>query len=280
MSSISPTLKRAGRKTTSQASAAISAAQTSQRRSTSWIAWEQPDPALYSPPARGPQESDAQQGGQKTQGTRSVGKAVTAPSTAAVAGGSQEVSTSGKTVPPSIRAGGSSRLPSSQTRSFSATPSRRPERDTSHKLPTTLLRIPDAPATWPREAGAHPDQTRVRKQRVVHENEGPSSSASSSRDEQPPRKTSAIQRALDRYKGDDKDASFLQLAVSDVTYGLGQLSRHPEASQPRADFEQAISRYMDGVHARGAAQGADKAKQQSPEDGSGKKGQRTGKGCA
>ncbi|KAI1375854.1 hypothetical protein F4677DRAFT_460150 [Hypoxylon crocopeplum] len=149
MSAIVPTITRASRQGSLRLTAA--AASTLQRRSTSWIAWEQPDPAVYARPP----SSETQQAAVASQTTRSVGETVTAPATAAVAGGSQEVSTSGKTAAPSIPA---NRTPFGQTRSLQT------QVEVVEALPTTLLRIPGEIATWPGEPTAYPDQERVRKQ--------------------------------------------------------------------------------------------------------------------
>ncbi|KAI5926444.1 hypothetical protein F4810DRAFT_539184 [Camillea tinctor] len=87
-------------------------------RSTSWIAFEQPNPSLYTSPRLSPpkepkepnQTQTQTQGEQATtitpqdsaRGTRHVGEATVAPSTVALPASHQEVSTSGKTLPPTI----------------------------------------------------------------------------------------------------------------------------------------------------------------------------------
>lgn len=135
-----------------------------QQRSTSWIAWEQPDPALYARPLSNGQQQTAN----TNQANRNVGESVTAPSTAAVGCGSQEVSTSGKTVPPTIQAG-SSNISFTQKRMLqTASPSHNVEvqvqeaKEDSY-LPKTLLCIPGVSSTWPHETEPTPTQKRVRK---------------------------------------------------------------------------------------------------------------------
>ncbi|KAI1661875.1 hypothetical protein F4813DRAFT_385546 [Daldinia decipiens] len=126
-----------------------------QHRSTSWVAWEQPNPALYTPPHAAP-SSASRQATSNSQGTRNVREAGTIPETATIVTRSQEISTSGKIPPPSIQAN-ASRIPYSHTRSIQT------RSDNTPLLPTTLLRIPGVAATWPGEAPKHPDQPRVRK---------------------------------------------------------------------------------------------------------------------
>ncbi|KAI1085605.1 hypothetical protein F5B20DRAFT_575113 [Whalleya microplaca] len=121
------------------------------RRSISWMAFEQPNPALYMPPPRAPQSQDTKQT-TTTQPTRKAGESIippattiTPPKTTIVAGGSQEVSTSSKTAKPSLQAA-RPHLPLTQVRNYG------PECDFQRlMLPCTLLRIPDHPATWPCE---------------------------------------------------------------------------------------------------------------------------------
>ncbi|KAI1641012.1 hypothetical protein F4809DRAFT_637141 [Biscogniauxia mediterranea] len=143
---------------------------TSHSRNTSWIAWEQPNPALYAP--RAPSQQ-GHQGGEKKQigtissqdsawGTRQAGKTVVAPATAALPVGNQEVSTSGKTVPPTIQ---TSRTPfghpSQQTRALNTL--RGANSNDVHRLPSTHLCIPGHAATWPCDQPEVPYQERVRK---------------------------------------------------------------------------------------------------------------------
>ncbi|KAF3064412.1 hypothetical protein GL218_01320 [Daldinia childiae] len=135
-----------------------------QRRSTSWVAWEQPNPALYTPPYA-PPRSESQQATSKSQGTPTAGETSSVPKIATTVTGSQEISTSGKIAPSSIPAG-ASRTPYSQTRSIQT------QSEDTPLLPTTLLRIPGITATWPDKAPEHPDQLRVRKYAsFAHENE-------------------------------------------------------------------------------------------------------------
>ncbi|KAI1484406.1 hypothetical protein F5X96DRAFT_675688 [Biscogniauxia mediterranea] len=141
---------------------------TSHSRNTSWIAWEQPNPALYAP--RAPSQQ-GHQGGEKQQtgtissqdsawGTRQAGKSVVAPATAALPVGNQEVSTSGKTVPPTTQ---TSRTPfGQQTRALNTLRDAKNSNDV-HRLPTTHLCIPDHAATWPCDQPEVPYQERVRQ---------------------------------------------------------------------------------------------------------------------
>lgn len=231
---------------------------TAPRRSTSWIAWEQPNPALYAPPTRAPPSSEAQEAAAKAQGTRSVGKTVTAPATAPVAvGGHQEVSVSGKTMPPSIPAG-SSRVLSGQTRSVQTLAAKHDGDDVDRwMLPTTLLRIPDVTSTWPGETPAYPDQKRVRKHHhvVVHENEGPSSRKLDHHDAA----TAAAQRSdttSSHYDPAEMKSTALLSTVSSVLLGLQALKENPESSYPNVSFRQAVLTYMDGVQSREEARAA------------------------
>ncbi|XXH04818.1 hypothetical protein Hte_011240 [Hypoxylon texense] len=233
---------------------------TAPRRATSWIAWEQPNPALYAPPTRAPPSSEAQEAAAgKAQGTRSVGKTVTAPATAPVAGGShQEVSVSGKTMPPSIPAR-SSRALSGQTRSVQTLAAAKPNGDVDvdvvdrWTLPTTLLRIPDVTSTWPGETPAYPDQKRVRKLHhvvVVHENAGPSSRTPAAHPAQPGDTTSS------RHDPSETKSTALLSTVSSVLLGLQALKENPESSYPSVSFRQAVLTYMDGVQSREEARAA------------------------
>ncbi|KAI2785041.1 hypothetical protein F4815DRAFT_451177 [Daldinia loculata] len=94
----------------------ILAPQAYQHRSTSWVAWEQPNPALYTPP-HAPPSSESRQAASNSQGTRNVGETGAAPATTTIVTGSREISTSEKIAPSSIQAG-ASRVPCSQTRSI------------------------------------------------------------------------------------------------------------------------------------------------------------------
>ncbi|OTA66821.1 hypothetical protein K449DRAFT_431154 [Hypoxylon sp. EC38] len=215
MSGIASTLARSGRQRGSRLAASASTPSACHRRSTSWIAWEQPNPSLYGPPPQAPISNATQQAASKTQFTRNVGEAVTAPATAAVSGSSQEVSTSCSTVPLSIQAG-ASRVPLSQTRCSHS----KAKAEKDPYLPTTLIRIPGETVTWPVEVSEHPDQPRVRKIRTVHENEGPI------RKEEVPHLT------------------------SNLTFGLEALDQNRSLSHPIISFEDAIKKYMDGVQTR------------------------------
>ncbi|KAI0603129.1 hypothetical protein F4775DRAFT_587655 [Biscogniauxia sp. FL1348] len=141
----------------------------SHSRNTSWIAWEQPNPALYAPRApsqKGHEEGEKQTGTLSSQdsawGSRQAGKTVVAPATAALPAGNQEVSTSGKIVPPTIQ---TSRTPfgssSQQTRSLNTL--RDENSNGAHQLPTTHLCIAGHAATWPCDQPEVPYQKRVRK---------------------------------------------------------------------------------------------------------------------
>ncbi|KAI0835606.1 hypothetical protein F5Y06DRAFT_305841 [Hypoxylon sp. FL0890] len=232
MSGIISTLARASCQHGSRLAVAASACQ---RRSTSWIAWEQPNPSLYAPPPQAPVSNETQEASSKTQNTRSVGKAVTAPATTAVAGGSQEVSTSGKTVPSSIQAG-TSRIHFSQTRSAHS----KSKSEDHASLPTTLLRIPGESSTWPVETPEFPDQPRIRKTRTVHENEGPV------RKEETPAPASESEEAEPK---DTKDRSILRV-LSNIAFGLKALEQNPYSPHPVISFDKAIKKYMEGVQTR------------------------------
>ncbi|KAI2639939.1 hypothetical protein GGS26DRAFT_587390 [Hypomontagnella submonticulosa] len=228
MSASASKLARAGRRHGSRISATTLAPQPCQRRYTSWIAWEQPNPALYAPPTRGAPTNETQQAASKSQGTRNVGKAVTAPATTVVAGGIQEVSTSGKTVPPSIQAG-ISRAPYSQTRSI------RTQANSNKNeiyLPTTLLRIPGMTVTWPEETPAYSDQARVRKLRTVHQHGGPSR-------EQTP--LPDLRETLQRVEAHRASRP------AHIAFGSPALK---EGSYATVNFGVVLKKYMDGVRER------------------------------
>ncbi|KAI1768751.1 hypothetical protein GGR53DRAFT_462136 [Hypoxylon sp. FL1150] len=161
MTTIVPTLARAGRQGTSRFAIAAKTAQatttiTTQRRSTSWIAWEQPNPALYMPRPTAPKtpndttnetQEPAVAATSKPHDTRSVDKTTT--TTAVGASGSQEVSVSGKSAPSSMHAG-SNHSPSSASQTRSAHTTASSGRGLyPWVLPTTLLRIPEITSTWP-----------------------------------------------------------------------------------------------------------------------------------
>ncbi|OTA91860.1 hypothetical protein M434DRAFT_12856 [Hypoxylon sp. CO27-5] len=237
MSGIASTLSRGGRQRGSRLAAAASTPSTCHRRSTSWIAWEQPNPSLYGPPPQAPISNGIQQTTSKTQFTRNVGEAVTAPATAAVSGGSQEVSTSGKTIPLSIQAG-ASRVPFSQTRCSHS----KSKAEKDPYLPTTLIRIPGETVTWPVEASEHPDQPRIRKIRTVHENEGPI------RNEEASASYSTHELNDAKFKGTTRRHT--PQVASNLAFGLEALERDHTLSQPIISFEDAIKKYMDGVQTR------------------------------
>ncbi|KAI1384858.1 uncharacterized protein F4822DRAFT_446035 [Hypoxylon trugodes] len=221
MSAISSRLTRAGRQLGSRIANTTSAPQICHRRSTSWIAWEQPNPALYGPPIQALPSNETQQNASTAQNTRNVGGSVTAPATTAVAGGSQEVSTSGKTVPSSIQAG-SSRIPFNQTRSI---------KTKSDQLPTTLIRVPGVTSTWPGEKPTHPDQQRVRKQVVVHEHGGPS------REENPEPELEDILTRIDA-----ENAPQINFEEMLGPYGM---RRSDGGSYPDYAFEEVTRQYID-----------------------------------
>ncbi|KAI2615506.1 hypothetical protein GGR54DRAFT_642268 [Hypoxylon sp. NC1633] len=202
--------------------------QTVQRRSTSWIAWEQPNPALYARPP----SSEKQQAANSAQDTRPVGENVTAPASTAVVGGSQEVSTSGKTVPPTIQAG-SSRTPFTQSRSLQ-TSTAQPEQHNSHpRLPTTLLRIPGITTTWPDTPSTHPDQKRVRKQQI---NDGHGTHTTKTPDPSPRHRVKKPGHAQGRA---------LHLA-SRIAHRLHVLRASPDSPFHALGFQE----HLDGVRAR------------------------------
>ncbi|KAI0377862.1 hypothetical protein F5Y04DRAFT_284532 [Hypomontagnella monticulosa] len=211
-------------------SAAYQAIKPSHPRSTSWIAWEQPNPALYAPPPHGPPTSETQGAASKSQDTRDVGESVTAPATTVVAGGIQEVSTSGKTVPSSIQAG-SSRAPYSQTRSMQTYPR------ITFALPTTLICIPGVTATWPGEAPTRPQQPRIRtrKLRTVHKNGGPD------------RECALQPELLETLKRCEAQHLAFALKEGGVCPGI--------------IFGVAVKKYMDGVRARAEAEEKEKEKE-------------------
>ncbi|KAI1144212.1 hypothetical protein F5Y05DRAFT_418287 [Hypoxylon sp. FL0543] len=239
MSGIASTLARASCQRGSRLTVAIATSppQTCQRRSTSWIAWEQPNPSLYAPPPQPSQGDKTQQAAGKTQNTRSVGETVSAPATTAVARGSQEVSTSGKTVPLSIKAG-TSGLPYSQSRSSHS----QNKPDNNEGLPTTIIRIPGESATWPVETPEHPDQPRVRKTGPgpVHENEGPVRKEETPTPAPEPKKTGP-KNTTERH--------ILQI-VSNLAFGLEALKQNPSLAHCTISFDKAIKKYMEGCQTR------------------------------
>ncbi|OTB07235.1 hypothetical protein M426DRAFT_8963 [Hypoxylon sp. CI-4A] len=241
MNTVASTIIRASCRSGSRVTAATaSALQTTQRRSTSWIAWEQPNPALYAPPPRAPPANETQEAASKTQDTRSVGATVTAPATAVVmVGGSQEVSTSGKTIPSSIQAG-TSRLPSSQTRS---THSQTPTADNDPAcLPTTLLRIPGCTASWPGATPEHPDQKRVRV-RTVHEHSGPE------RPPPPPESTNNNANGDDDNENENENENENDDDDEEKKKVLPPLG-------PAKPLGSAVQYYLDNYHSRAEAQAA------------------------
>ncbi|KAI0846082.1 hypothetical protein F5Y00DRAFT_264975 [Daldinia vernicosa] len=129
--------------------------QAYQHRSTSWIAWEQPNPALYTPLHAAP-SSESRQVASNSQGARNVGDTGVASATAAIVTSSQEISTSGKIAPSSIQAS-ASHFPYSQTRSVQT------QSENTWLLPTTLLRIPGVTATWPTKAPDREESSEVRR---------------------------------------------------------------------------------------------------------------------
>lgn len=174
--------------------------QRQQLRSTSWIAWEQPDPALYARPL----SNEKQHAARNNQEKRDVGESVTAPSTTAVGGGSQEVATSGKTLPPTVQGG---TLPFDQKRSLHTHAESVEKKSDSENnddgdvkagvdvnehehehedpyLPKTLLRIPGVSSTWPGEDSSTPDQKRVRKISFSNANTSTSNNTSTAKKEE------------------------------------------------------------------------------------------------
>ncbi|KAI1107186.1 hypothetical protein F4804DRAFT_352729 [Jackrogersella minutella] len=217
MSPIISTVTRAGRQRGSQLIVAAS------RRSTSWIAWEQPNPALYARPQQTTPSNETQKAASNDPGTRNVGETTVAPSTASVGAGSQEVSTSGKTVPSSIQAG-SSRVPFSQTRSVH---SKTTSSDLSH-LPTTILRIDGMTASWPGESPEHPDQQRVRKQRIVHDQ--------------------AVQvQSEEASEANHKSGNRIFRVLSSITSTIEAFKENPYTARPVLPFDRAIDKYMNNV---------------------------------
>ncbi|KAI1213529.1 uncharacterized protein F4807DRAFT_456875 [Annulohypoxylon truncatum] len=241
-----------------------------QHRSISWMPWEQPNPKLYidqsdpvynlPPPEDPAKKTDAGAEAKKshadttgTQDVRKAGEAAVAPGTAAVgAGGKQEVSTSGKTVPTSIQAG-SLRIPSTQTRSMhtasGGTPSSAPA---LLYLPTTLLRIPGMPSTWPGESPQSPDQPRIRKRRmeVIHE--------FSSKPQQLIRAAAAITTTASGSPSEDNKSTRQVLeTLGDMTSASPQTYNEDDNGDDgdldpntSLSFEKAVARYMEGVKAR------------------------------
>ncbi|KAI1094483.1 hypothetical protein F5B19DRAFT_499450 [Rostrohypoxylon terebratum] len=239
MSAITPTIVRAGLRRSIQVNAIASACQ---KRSTSWIPWEpnwlnQPNMKLTldlpsEEATSKPEDKKPLAEKPSTPAVRKVGEAVIAPATAAIGAGTQEISISGKTVPPSIQAG-STRIPSTQTRNTHTTSNSGSDGDSDntpsntaalvHLLPTTLLRIPDMPSTWPGKTQRHPDQPRVRKQRMalIH-------SFTSTPQPSP-------------------------LPTPDVLSHVALFPSLDTDPHPSLTFEKAVARYMDGVKARAEA---------------------------
>ncbi|KAI1410108.1 hypothetical protein F5Y13DRAFT_192589 [Hypoxylon sp. FL1857] len=230
MSAIASALARGGRRRGLSLSVVPSALQACQRRSTSWIAWEQPDPSLYAPPPGAALSNEAQQAASVMQGARNIGETSTAPANSAIAGGSLEVFTSGKTVSSSIQAG-TSLLPLSQTRRNHS----KSKVENSPYLPTTLIRIPGEAATWPVEIPECPDQPRIRRIHTAHENEGPIRKEETS---------TLIPKAKDT-----TERHILQ-TFANLTIGLEALEQNPILSHPIVSFEKAVKNYMNGVQTR------------------------------
>ncbi|KAI0024723.1 hypothetical protein F4780DRAFT_551678 [Xylariomycetidae sp. FL0641] len=181
--SIARTLVRAGRSSCVGASKHITQVTT---RSTSWIGFEMPNPALYipSPPTTHEKELEELNRLHLTHGVaekEEKAEKVVAPATAALPLGSQEISISGKTARPSVPAG-NTRTPLTQKRSFTQL-YHSAETDTEailkkllepepefqaspmpkdDYLPITHLCLPGLPATWPVDVPEIPRQKTVR----------------------------------------------------------------------------------------------------------------------
>ncbi|KAI1801903.1 hypothetical protein F4811DRAFT_433827 [Daldinia bambusicola] len=148
----------------------------SQRKYTSWVPWEQPNPSLYSAP-HVPLSTKSGQGASSSGDAAAqdpyprnvvVGKNAAGPRTTAivaVAGaGSQEISTSRTIAAASSSSSpipaGASPVPQIYQKRAIQTHAENPE---PPLLPTTLLRIPGETATWPCDKPEPPHQPRVRK---------------------------------------------------------------------------------------------------------------------
>ncbi|KAK6950513.1 hypothetical protein Daesc_008841 [Daldinia eschscholtzii] len=127
-----------------------------QHRSTSWVAWEQPNPALYKPP-RASISTESRPGASHAQDAHDIGETINSRATVTAGAGSQEISSTGKMASPSTQVAGAGPTPPYQIRAVQT------ETESPLLLPTTLLCIPGMTATWPCDAPEHPHQQRVRK---------------------------------------------------------------------------------------------------------------------
>ncbi|KAI1476845.1 hypothetical protein K445DRAFT_17400 [Daldinia sp. EC12] len=127
-----------------------------QHRSTSWVAWEQPNPALYKPP-RASISTESRPGASHAQDAHDIGETVNTRATVTVGAGSQEISSTGKMAPPSIQVAGAGPTPRYEIRAVQT------QTESLPLFPTTLLCIPGVTATWPCDAPEHPHQQRVRR---------------------------------------------------------------------------------------------------------------------
>ncbi|KAL7626786.1 hypothetical protein AAE478_003560 [Parahypoxylon ruwenzoriense] len=215
---------------------------TPQRRSTSWIAFEQPNPALYAKQPPSSSGNNQQQAAAETQGTRNIGETVSAPGTAAT-----------KLAPPSIQAE-SSHVLFSQTRGLQTESQAPPPQSDASLLPTTLLRIPGVTATWPAEASVHPDQKRVRKQRVINtSDEAPSSSSPLEQKPQEKEHASSPDNENPAAKEPEQQEGRIERVLSHVSAGLKAL-RENSSIMPRAQdlYEQGVREYASVVASAGA----------------------------
>ncbi|KAI1337835.1 hypothetical protein F5Y15DRAFT_145784 [Xylariaceae sp. FL0016] len=134
------------------------------QRSTSWIAFEQPDPSLYAAPAPTPPAAKAPKTTSNTQGNRQIGDSATAPATPSIlASNTQHISVSGEVARSNIAPSGSTRMrttcaqlsPSgsishsyTQKRFIKSAGSQNQETAAPYLLPTTRIEIPGEPATF------------------------------------------------------------------------------------------------------------------------------------
>ncbi|KAI1457783.1 hypothetical protein F4805DRAFT_427349 [Annulohypoxylon moriforme] len=250
--------------------------QASQRRSVSWIPWEQPNPQLYmnqndpvhqiQPPEDSPTDTNSSDkqtptDTPSTQDVPKVDETTDTPTTTTVGTGNQEVSKSGKTAPPSfyIR---NFKFPDIQKRSMhtdrggssgnGSAPTSAPL--ALHPPPTTLLRIPDMPSTWPGEESPYPDQPRVRKQRinVLHELSSLARFTNTT-----PTSTNPTTNSPTNSKEEEQPTIFPDTLCPPIQQVLNDI--YPVNLDPNTSltFEEAVARYMEGVKEREAIRAAE-----------------------
>ncbi|KAI0180343.1 hypothetical protein GGR52DRAFT_569089 [Hypoxylon sp. FL1284] len=241
--------------------AAIKAPFLPPHRYTSWIAFEQPNPALYTKPPgaptgdKTPDSNNKNSATSNTLTTRRVGKATTAPATAVIPGGKQEISVSGKTAPPTITAGATTRRVSrystlSGPRDAQSGVWQNPWETQHWQLLSILLGMRES--KWPDEAPTQPDPPRGDKiQGVVHANEGPlpraaPSSGGRSGDggsSKPPPPPLDFQHPLVG-------------AANSLVEALRTCKRGPDAAVLRAHLRQVVLLHLEGVRSLSEARDA------------------------